>query len=489
MIFSQYASNNTLYHIIEAENEGYEIKEFDDTKRLIALYGIASAMKYIHEHKVVFRNLKPENILLDEFLFPKVEFVFQYLYDYDGYDEKVNIYLDPSIEYNDYTESSDVCTFALIAYEILMRKKIHFYVKTVEDIAKMLKAGERPRFDKSRVPEIYKELLELCWAENASERPSFSEIVDKLKTNSDYITSTINKEEYYKYIQYVEGNITNPEKEFTKYEIDFPNIIKQSKFLIDLKPLDLSNYRKENQIGKGGFGSYKVIDKKAGEILTAKVSIYELDDCDYGSIQNLSREVEIISQLNHPSILKYIGYSPINFKSKPKPTIITEFAHNGSLDVIIDLERKGMTLPDWDDTKKIINIYGIASGMYYLHEKNIIHRDLKPANIFMDEFLYPKIGDFGLSRDYNAGLLVINLYESYKKKNPVRLSEENISHEASGFKGTFAYSAPEILKKEEYSEKGGVFAFGMIVYEIVTNEILYEGMNRYEILKKNVRRI
>ena len=47
------------------------------------------------------------------------------------------------------------------------------------------------------------------------------------------------------------------------------------------------------------------------------------------------------------------------------------------------------------------------------------------ANIFMDEQLYPKIGDFGLSRDYNAGILLINLSNLNATKNPVRLSEEN----------------------------------------------------------------
>ena len=50
----------------------------------------------------------------------------------------------------------------------------------------------------------------------------------------------------------------------------------------------------------------------------------------------------------------------------------------------------------WNDTKKLITIFIITSRMKYLHSNNI-HRDLKPDNILMDDFLCPKIADFGLS--------------------------------------------------------------------------------------------
>ena len=137
---------------------------------------------------------------------------------------------------------------------------------------------------------------------------------------------------------------------------------------------------------------------------------------------NLSCEVNINSHLKHPSILEFVGFSPINFKNKPKPVIITEFASNGSLDDVIKSERIGNGNNEWDDTKKHINIYGIASGMAYLHKENILHRDLKNANILLDDFLYPKIADFGLSK----GIAEEDEIET-KKKNPL----------ISGFKGTY----------------------------------------------------
>ena len=57
---------------------------------------------------------------------------------------------------------------------------------------------------------------------------------------------------------------------------------------------------------------------------------------------------------------------------------------------IFENERKGVKNDGWNDTKRLINIYGIASGMSFLHSQNIIHRNLKPSNILVDELIHPK---------------------------------------------------------------------------------------------------
>lgn len=78
--------------------------------------------------------------------------------------------------------------------------------------------------------------------------------------------------------------------------------------------------------------------------------------------REISQEVNIISKLNHPSILKLI-FSPVNFKQKTKPVIITEYAPNGSLLENIEHNRMHRNNQFLNDTSKLIIIIGIVSAM------------------------------------------------------------------------------------------------------------------------------
>lgn len=87
--------------------------------------------------------------------------------------------------------------------------------------------------------------------------------------------------------------------------------------------------------------------KKASEIFAAKISLIELTEDQKTLITNLKREVNIIANLNHPLILKFIGYSPIGFNGQPYPVIITEYSPNGSLGNILNLERQSLAPSLW----------------------------------------------------------------------------------------------------------------------------------------------
>lgn len=80
--------------------------------------------------------------------------------------------------------------------------------------------------------------------------------------------------------------------------------------------------------------------------------------------------------------------------------------------------------------------------------------ELQPSNIYLDDFLLPKIGDFGLSTRF--------------------YSQDNMAHQSmSGFKGTPVCSVPEILEYNEFSKVSDVYAFAFIVLEIVTTEKIF----------------
>lgn len=93
--------------------------------------------------------------------------------------------------------------------------------------------------------------------------------------------------------------------------------------------VDLNKYEKKEKIGKGGFGSvYKAIEKETGCVFAVKVSRYSLDQCfTEDIITNLSREVEIISQLNYPSVLKYIFLDTNHHQGKLEILAYQKFYH------------------------------------------------------------------------------------------------------------------------------------------------------------------
>ncbi|KAK8887659.1 hypothetical protein M9Y10_038712 [Tritrichomonas musculus] len=217
---------------------------------------------------------------------------------------------------------------------------------------------------------------------------------------------------------------------------------------------DLNKFELLEKIGSGSFGDvYKAKEKRTGKIYAAKISNQSIDqkDTPRSVIRNLVREVNILSKLNHPSILSFVGFSLKNFNGEPNPVIITDYLPKGTLNDLIKLERQSTSDEKWNDTQKLIIIYGIASAMSYLHSHNIIHRDLKPDNILVDDNLNPKIADFGLSK--------------------INQSDQTSSSMVStlGLKGTIAYIPPEILNDYDYTKEGDVYAFSMIVYEIMTN--------------------
>lgn len=190
----------------------------------------------------------------------------------------------------------------------------------------------------------------------------------------------------------------NSKRSFQKVVYRMKKKNKKQNFIHQDSFLNLSKFEKGEIIQKSDFSKIiRVVDKETKAEYAAKVSMIEMDDLSESDIISLSREVKLLSQLNHPSILKFVGYSPINFKNDPKPVIVTEILSNGSLEDLHQANENLRKEKGWNSTKKLISIYGIAHSMAYLHSNDILHRDLKPSNTLLDSSLYPKLTDFGFS--------------------------------------------------------------------------------------------
>ena len=471
VIITEYMKQGTLDDLIHQKNGKSPNPKWNDTRKLITLYGIASAMSYLHSHNIIHRDLKPSKIFMDDEIYPKiadfglsksVENQEEDLYKSSIMKTKNNdVYSAPELSFNEkYNKSVDIYSFSMIAYAIMTDSRPYSSISSNVKIVNLIREGNRPIF-KNSIPDSYKKLIERCWSSDPLERPTFNQILEDLKYNPEYITEKVDLEHYRNYVEYVDyyyritlesGQPILTIDDFIRRKSEDPNFMSvEKKYFYDLSQLE--------QVGMLGEGTtafvYSYKEKKSATIYAVKIIKFILNEAASEDIvRNMIREVDIISRLNHPSIVQFIGFSQTDFNGSPRPVIITDLLNN-SLSHFIDRERRGDSCDNWDDTQKLIILYGIASAMSYLHSHNIIHRDLKPENILLDDYLYPKVSDFGLSKFTNITDDKEKFYNSLRK----------------GYKGTPLYSAPEVIEEFDYSTAGDVYSFAMIAFELFSSEV------------------
>jgi len=209
-----------------------------------------------------------------------------------------------------------------------------------------------------------------------------------------------------------------------------------------------SNFKAENKLGEGGFGSvFKGVLPDGREIAVKRLKI--------GSMQGNAEffnEANLISRVQHRNLVKLLGCCV----ESSERLLVYEYLQNSSLDKIIFDTTQSHSLK-WRERYEII--VGTARGLAYLHEESeirIIHRDIKASNILLDNKQKPKITDFGLAK----------------------LFAEDESHVSTRVAGTLGYMAPEYALRGQLTEKADVFSFGVLLLEIVSgrkNQSLAQG--------------
>jgi len=197
-------------------------------------------------------------------------------------------------------------------------------------------------------------------------------------------------------------------------------------------------------IGEGAFGSvYSAIDEH-GTLIALK------------EIKNITcgfREGELMSDLDHENIVKFIGMDSDEFKVK----IGLELMKARSLRELIKSKGRISSSNAASITKQILE------GLTYLHEiKGIVHRDVKSANILINEDGVAKIGDFG-------GSFRLNEVSSDVLSRQLRM-------------GTPCYMAPEIIKTNECGPSSDIWALGATVLEMLTGAPPYYDCKHHSIV-------
>jgi serine/threonine protein kinase len=158
----------------------------------------------------------------------------------------------------------------------------------------------------------------------------------------------------------------------------------------------------------------------------------------------------------HPAFTRFICWW-----YEPQIGIVTEWLPGRTLGDILKDVIGGRVPSEWTPTVRSKTIFGVACGMLHLHNNNTIHRHLSPAHVRYDANLNPRLVDFGFSK---------------------LCGDETTGHTTINVSCNWEYFAPEILEPtgEGYDSSVDVFAFGMILYQLVTGlDIFPEAKDSY----------
>uniref|UniRef100_A0A674N4Y3 non-specific serine/threonine protein kinase n=1 Tax=Takifugu rubripes TaxID=31033 RepID=A0A674N4Y3_TAKRU len=199
------------------------------------------------------------------------------------------------------------------------------------------------------------------------------------------------------------------------------------------------------RIGSGSFGTvFK--GKWHGDVAVKMLNVTAPTP---QQLQAFKNEVGVLRKTRHVNILLFMGYT-----TKPQLAIVTQWCEGSSL-----YHHLHIIETKFEMIKLIDIARQTAQGMDYLHAKSIIHRDLKSNNIFLHEDLTVKIGDFGLA---------------------TVKSRWSGSHQFEQLSGSILWMAPEVIRlqdKNPYSFQSDVYAFGIVLYELMSGVLPYSNIN------------
>jgi len=218
----------------------------------------------------------------------------------------------------------------------------------------------------------------------------------------------------------------------------------------------ISHYKVIEKIGQGGMGEvYRAEDTSLKREVAIKV-LPEQFTKDPQRLARFEREAQLLASLNHPNIAAIHSFEhadDIHF-------LVLELVPGDTL-----AERVAKGPVPVEEALEVCR--QIAEGVEAAHEKGVIHRDLKPANVKVTPEGKVKILDFGLAKAFEGETPVTDISQS------PTLTEEMTR--AGVILGTAAYMSPEQAKGKPVDKRADIFAFGAVLYELLTGKRAFGG--------------
>ncbi|XP_074577907.1 lysM domain receptor-like kinase 3 [Curcuma longa] len=266
------------------------------------------------------------------------------------------------------------------------------------------------------------------------------------------------------------GNAKSSAVNSGTHQIDIPKSTAGDSFDIE-KPIVFKheeilsctdNFSDVNLLGHGKYGSVYYGVLRDQEVAIKRMTAMKTKE--------FIAEMKVLCKVHHSSLVELTGYAATN----DELFLIYEYAHKGSLkNHLHDPQNKGQTSLSW--ISRIQIALDAARGLEYIHEHtkdHYVHRDIKTSNILLDNSFRAKISDFGLAK----------------------LVAKTCDGEASTTKvvGTFGYLAPEYLHDGLATTKSDVYAFGVVLFELITSKEAItktEGMPLYNSERRSLASI
>ncbi|XP_073124722.1 probable LRR receptor-like serine/threonine-protein kinase At4g37250 [Henckelia pumila] len=241
------------------------------------------------------------------------------------------------------------------------------------------------------------------------------------------------------------------------------------------KELELETLLKASAYILGASGS-SIMYKAVLEDGTA-FAVRRIGENGVERFRDFENQIRAIAKLVHPNLIRIRGF----YWGSDEKLIIYDFVPNGSL-ANARYRKAGFSpchLP-WEMRIKIAK--GVARGLCYIHEKKHVHGNLKPSNILLGQDMDPKIGDFGLERlvtDDNSSKLAGGSARNFGSKRST-VSRDSFQDFSAGptpspspsVIGISPYHAPESLRSLKPNPKWDVFAFGVVLLELLTGKVI-----------------